>query len=222
MCGRFVQPSSAEIALRYRVPREINSCPAKFNVAPSQPVSVITIADGERRLIQMNWGLVPVWTKNIAEAIKPINAKSETALIKPFFKHLMKSGRCIVPAAGFYEWKKSRKGKLPYYIFVKSQPIVSFAALYDTFTDADGKQITTFAVLTVEPNPLVKEIHSRMPAILYPQHETIWLDNATDADLAHQLLIAFPESDMDFYPVSTAVNNPANDDLSNLNKHQHD
>jgi len=121
--------------------------------------------------------------------------------------------RCLVPATGFYEWKKKKGRKIPYHIHRKDNTLFAFAGLYDHWRSRDGRDDRmTFTIVTTEPNILTRPLHDRMPAILRQKHEDLWLQPAppTREDLK-QILTPYPSDLMEAYPVSSAVNSPDND-----------
>jgi putative SOS response-associated peptidase YedK len=142
--------------------------------------------------------------------VKPlINARAETAATKPFFRAAFKSHRCLVLADGFYEWRRTKGGKVPYRIALKTEEPFAFAGLWSRVHDASGHPQTTFAILTTEANALVAHIHTRMPVILRPEDEEHWLEQALPVEAAQALLVPFPAGLMTAYEVSTKVNSPA-------------
>ena len=149
------------------------------------------------------WGLIPYWVKDIKGAseirTKTFNAKSETLAEKPSFRNSLKRKRCLVPVTGFYEWQTLEKLKVPYYISLRSQPLVVLAGLYDQWTSRDsGEVLNTFTIITTRANPMMEEIHNlkkRMPVILSPEHEQLWLDLKTEPIQAG-IFEPFPEEKM--------------------------
>jgi putative SOS response-associated peptidase YedK len=216
VCGRFTLTSDIEVvARRFGVPvpaDEWASCaPPRFNVAPTQ--SVIVVNDtGQRRLVAMRWGLIPSWAKDPAIGNRLINARAETVAQKPAFRAALKKRRCLIPADGFYEWQKRGNFKQPVRIVLKSREPFGFAGLWERWESADGEEVLSCTIITTEANDLLKPVHDRMPVILPPESESVWLDPAIqDADKLLPLLRSYPGERMDFYPVSRAVNSPAND-----------
>jgi len=136
-----------------------------------------------------------------------INARAETLLARPAFRGAVQSRRCLVPASGFYEWKRDGKRKVPFYIRLKTTPLFAFAGLYETMRDPLGHERGTFAVITTEPNELVAGLHDRMPAILARDQEESWIraGAVVSADLA-RMLVPYPDGEMEAYPVSGKVN----------------
>ena len=184
-----------------------------FNVAPTHMHPVITNADPEH-LLYYRWGLVPFWAKDIKIGYKMINARIETLLEKATFKNLVKKKRCIVPFDGFYEWKKTDKGKIPFRIITKNTEIFTIAGLWERWRDPKGDDVYTFTLITQEPNEIVKKIHNRMPAILLPEQEKLWLDEEIPTQELLEMIKPYPEELMEAYTVSTKVNNVRENDPS--------
>lgn len=180
-----------------------------YNVAPSHMMPVIAHMDRDH-FSPMRWGLIPFWAKDMKIGYKMINARVETLLQKNTFKSIVSRQRCIVPADGFYEWQKTPKGKQAFYIKTKDQEIFSMAGLWEKWKSPEGVEIQSFTVITQAPNTLMEGIHDRMPAILTPEQEDIWLGN----DLSPEELIAiiqpYPSELMEAFPVSDKVNNVRN------------
>jgi putative SOS response-associated peptidase YedK len=211
MCGRYALygPQS-----RYRehfgVDDDFDLAP-RFNVAPSALMPVLRQAEGGRRsFVVARWGLIPSWAKDVGMA-KPINARAETAAVKPMFRSAFRKGRVLVPADAFYEWKKGDGGKQPYLIRMRDGAPFGMAGLIEHWRGEDGEQLT-FAILTTTANPLISALHERMPAIIRSEDYARWLDPALCDALEIQGMIApYPDSLMAAYPVSRRVNSPSND-----------
>jgi len=166
---------------------------------------------GQRELTFLNWGLVPSWAKDVGIGSKLINARAETLAQKPAFRAAFRSRRCLIPADGFYEWKK--KSKQPYFIARKDGRPVAIAGLWEHWESPDGSVIESFTIITTRPNELVKSIHDRMPALLPEDAWDGWLDPDADlGELQSALLTLFPADELDAWPVSSRVNSPAHDD----------
>jgi putative SOS response-associated peptidase YedK len=186
---------------------------SKFNIAPGTRQPVIVQEAGERELSTMQWGLIPRWSKDLRSAKPLINARAETLAEKPSFRTLLNGRRCLVPASGFYEWKKEGRRKTPFYFRLRERPVFSFAGLYDVWHDPQGEGYATYTIITTAPNSLMAPIHNRMPAILFPEDETLWVSSDVLAPSAlTRILAPYPDGEMEAYPVSPLVNNPANDD----------
>ena len=216
MCGRFTLHHSArEIAERFNVQETLFEFPARYNIAPMQPLAVITRnahGDDQRLLEGYRWGLVPSWAKDDAIGAKMINARGETLAEKPSFKSALKSRRCLIPADGFYEWKTSGRTKQPHYIRFNDNRIYAFAGLWDEWNGPGDAPLRTATIITGEPNPLLSTLHHRMAVILKPQDEAIWLDPKVSARDALQLLQTYPDDEMEAFPVDRKVGNVAFDD----------
>jgi putative SOS response-associated peptidase YedK len=173
----------------------------------------VIVREEKNELIMMKWGLVPHRTQDIQTAKRPINARAETLSKKPSFHELLKNRRCLVPASGFFEWKREGKRKVPFYFHLPENPLFAFAGLYDQWTGPDGNCLCTYTVITTEPNELAAKIHNRMPSVLLPGHEDRWLSKTllNTGDLK-ELLAPFPAENMEVYPVSPLVNTPDADD----------
>ncbi|HET7629417.1 MAG TPA: SOS response-associated peptidase [Bacillales bacterium] len=186
----------------------------RYNIAPSQDV-VAVISDGrENRAGMLKWGLVPVWAKDPKIGYKMINARAETVHEKPSYARLLKRRRCLIPADGFYEWKKIGSRKQPFHIRLKDGEPFAFAGLWDRW-EREGEIIQSCTIITTEPNELMKDIHNRMPVILKKEHESAWLDpEMTDSNWIKTLLEPYPEDKMRAEEVSAAVGSPKNDDES--------
>ena len=214
MCGRFTLAISPE-QLREAFPwLEATHAPAaRYNIAPSQPLAVVP-NDGKDRLDYFVWGLVPSWAKDPKIGYRMINARAETVAEKPSFRAAFRRRRCLILANGFYEWKATpgSKQKTPYYIQLKSKSPFAFAGLWENWFDPDGSQVLSCAIITTNPNSMMAEIHNRMPVILPQNAYKTWLtpgDSPSNEMLP--LLKSYPAEEMEAYPVSTLVNNPAND-----------
>jgi putative SOS response-associated peptidase YedK len=223
MCGRFQQSKSVDQLIeRFRVQQigfEFGG--PRYNIAPSQPVATVLQEREEGRVLDaFRWGLIPSWAKDPAIGNKMINARAETLAEKPSFKTALRRRRCLIPADGFYEWKKEGEGKAtrkqPIRIHLKSEEPFAFAGLWDEWVTPDGSPVRSCTIITTAPNKMMSEIHNRMPAILRPEDEAAWLDVAGNDrdDVPHLLHMLRPYADeeMTSHPVSTAINSPALDD----------
>jgi putative SOS response-associated peptidase YedK len=142
-----------------------------------------------------------------------INARSETASTKPAFRDALKSRRCLIPADGFYEWKRDGKNKQPYCFEVNDGELFAFAGLWDRWKDPSGNWIKTCSILTTTPNAVTAAVHDRMPVILDPDGYDLWLDpGMTSLSVVSELLKPYDARRMRCYPVSTRINSVVNDD----------
>ena len=216
MCGRYSLIFIDDLGNRFRVFNPMIGLRSRFNIAPGNEMPVI-VNDGvygdKKNLVMMKWGLVPHWTRDIRSAKRSINARAESLAEKPSFAGLLKNRRCLVPASGFFEWKKEGTKKIPYYINLPKSPLFAFAGLYDQWNDPEGNSLLTYTIITVEPNMLVAKVHNRMPSILSREHEERWLSKAPlSAGDLKKILIPFPAKNLSMYPVSPLVNLPDKDD----------
>jgi putative SOS response-associated peptidase YedK len=210
MCGRYSLVPTNDIAARFDVQQEQLSLQPRYNIAPSQSMPVV-IRNSPNRLVEMQWGLIPSWSKQPRAQFSTINARAETIAKSPVFRGPFKSRRCLVPASGFYEWQRVGDRKQPFCIRLKDDDLFAFAGLYDVWHDADGNELYSYTVITTTPNELVAPIHNRMPVILRRDDEDAWLNKETEPGRLMSLLVAYPADEMEAYPVSRAVNSPANE-----------
>lgn len=218
MCGRFqLSVSGKEISERFLTelfddlhrPQGADLRPLKgFNCAPLQWLPVITNLR-PTTISYFRWGLVPSWAKDASSAAKMINCRSETVQEKPAFRTAFRYRRCLVPANGFYEWKKET-GQ-PFRLFLRHERLFAMAGLWEQWTSPQGIVMHTFLVLTTQANEMIQDIHHRMPVILPQEQEQTWL-HSTDLAELQAILAPYPANEMDLYPVSRAVNKVSNDD----------
>jgi putative SOS response-associated peptidase YedK len=210
MCGRYSLVQTDQVAARFDIHQAQLTLLPRYNVAPSQSMPVV-VRNSPNRLVEMQWGLIPSWSKEPRVQFSTINARAETITKSPVFRGPFKSRRCLAPASGFYEWQRTSQGKQPFCIRLKGGELFAFAGLYDVWLDEEGNELYSYTVITTTPNDLVAPIHNRMPVILRRDDEDIWLDKETDPARLLALLRAYPADEMEAYPVSRAVNNPANE-----------
>ena len=181
-----------------------------YNVAPTQEVAAVLEEGGKRRLEMLRWGLVPSWADDPEIGARMINARSETAPEKPSFRRAFRSKRCLIPADGFYEWKREPGGKQPYYFHMHDGHPFAFAGLWERWEK--GGALLTCAILTTKANSVLEGIHDRMPVILPSGAYDAWLDPDADREQLRDLMIPYPGDDLETYPVSRFVNSPRNND----------
>ena len=170
---------------------------------------------GERRLDLLTWGLVPHWTKDLAKARKPINARAETVATSPMFREAFHRRRCIVPADAFYEWRAQGDGpKQPYAIARRDGDLLAFAGLWEGWRGPAGEILRTFTIIVTAANEDLSPIHDRMPVILEQRDWPAWLGEQ-EADPT-ELLRPAEAGAVRIWPVSTRVNKPANNDAALL------
>jgi putative SOS response-associated peptidase YedK len=213
MCGRFTLGATApDLAAQFGL-ATVPTWRPRYNIAPTQEVLVIrqpsSQASREARLYR--WGLVPSWAKDPAIGNRLINARAETVASKPAFRHAFKERRCLVLADGFYEWHKEGARKQPYHIRLRNGRPFAFAGLWEHWENAEAA-IDSCTLLTTTPNAVMRPLHDRMPVILSAAEYDQWLDcHGQDVEPLHAILRPYPGDDLIAYPVSTRVNNPANE-----------
>jgi putative SOS response-associated peptidase YedK len=212
MCGRYtITVSEDELIARYMAEEPTNRYHTpRFNVAPTQQVPVILNDEGIIKIDAFKWGLIPFWAKDTKVGFKMINARADTVAEKPSFRNAFKQRRCLIPADGFYEWKKIGADKQPYRILLKDQLIFSMAGLWESWTNPDGEEIKSCTIITTDPNELMLDIHDRMPMILSVEDEHKWLDKNQSVEDLKAMLQPFPMERMRAYLVSKDVGNVKN------------
>lgn len=210
MCGRMTQ-TKKRLPAQHRFAQQVNAADLapSYNIAPGQPVAVIT-REAPDRLQLLTWGF-PAIIHNRSQLL--INARAATLLEKPTYRPLLESGKtCLILADSFYEWKNvSKKKRIPYRFLLKNDDLFAIAGLYKEVVNQETGEVETyFTLITTEPNQIMAGIHDRMPAILPPGSEKEWLRPQTNPEQYLQLLQPLSTDLMQTYPVSTEVNNAAN------------
>jgi len=213
MCGRYVLKESLKsIKNKYGAVQDgMFTFDAIYNVAPSIHMPVVLQTDDHRVIDKYRWGLVPFWAKDVSTGYTMINARSESLSQKKSFSRPFKSQRCVVPANGFYEWKRTDQGKIPHYITQKGSELMNFAGLYEVWKSDQGETVNSFTIITTKANRPVSELHDRMPVMLLDEELSEWLDpNNNNTDALEDLLRPWPDDDIQFHRVSKDVNNARN------------
>lgn len=218
MCGRFAQSQSinnyAQALDPAWAPTAVDLHPT-WNMAPSRPALVFHTGNNGRMAELFKWGLLPSWADPMAQ--KPINARLDTAAIKPYFRKAWKTGRCLIPADGWYEWKDSDKGKIPYFLYRTNQQPLLMAGLYETNLHAN---ITTFAILTTDADGDLRDVHDRKPVVLSAEAANQWIDGKLQTDeIAVVAAHSLTSEHFTWHTVSTKVNNSRNDDAELIVPH---
>ena len=185
--------------------------PPRYNVAPTQPVPIVRMVEGRREFALVRWGLIPPWVKDPRQFSLLINARGESVMDKPAFKNAMKRRRCLFPADGFYEWQRAGAKKQPYFVRLKSGEPMAFAGLWESWMGPNGEEMETAAIVTTTASRSIAHIHDRMPVIVPPEAFDFWLDPNVDAAMASSVIAPTPDAQLEFFPVSMAVNRTAND-----------
>ncbi len=220
MCGRFALNTTLQEIEAFLAVMELEDFPPRYNIAPTQPVLLVMAGPRrdpgsnlpDRKAMLVRWGLIPGWAKNPKDMPLLINARSETAAEKPAFRAAMRHRRALIPASGFYEWKRDGKvTKQAYWIRPKNGGVIAFGALMEPWHDANGSEIDTGAILTTAASGNIAAIHDRMPVVIRPQDFSRWLDcvNYEPRDVA-DLMRPVEDGFFEAVPVSDKVNKVAN------------
>ncbi len=215
MCGRYRLSRRKEPIQEYFDTTDEVDWEPRYNIAPSQDVGIIRQdrAKPERRFALARWGLIPYWAKDSRMGNKMINTRSVTVTEKPAFREAFESRRCLIPADGFYEWKRAAKTKQPFHFGLQDDSLFAFAGLWDRWKNASGQVVESCSILTTKPNALLADVHDRMPMILNPEHYDLWLDPGfRRVDALKEMLNPFDARLMRCFPVSTRINSVTNDD----------
>jgi len=210
MCGRFqLSVKGKVISERFNVEVFDEHYKPSFNCAPGQFLPVITNQE-PKRLQLYHWGLIPSWSKDTRQAYQMINSRAETITEKPAFRKAFAAQRCLIPANGFFEWKKAAV-KQPFRIFLKSEAVFAMAGIWESWQQNNGDIIFSFSIITTKANKLMDPIHDRMPVILKPEHEQTWLQS-NDIKQLQQFLMPLSDDSLERYPVSTRINSANQND----------
>lgn len=212
MCGRYTLHQKAEhIAARFNLASVPNHITENYNVAPGQTMPVIHQDDMGRHLECMKWGLIPAWAKDPNIGYKLINARDDGIFEKPVWRNLITRKRAIIPADGFYEWKKSIRAKghkQPFYIHPTHNDLFGFAGVWEVWKNPDGQEIKTYSIITTEPNKEMRHIHNRMPVILRPEDEAGWLSPSHNDNrvIIEAYLRPYEDNCLETFEISSEVN----------------
>lgn len=211
MCGRYaliLPPEAVRALFRYA---EQPNFPPRYNVAPTQPVPVVVLRDGDVNFMLMRWGFLPSWLKDPKDFPLVINVRGETIQEKPSFCAAFTRRRCLMPADGFYEWHRVGKDNRAYLFRRPDRGVFAFAAIWETWSSADGSEIDTVALVNSHANGLMSAIHHRCPVILEQAQFEAWLDPSTTPDAAGLLLKPPPDEALEMVRIGPLVNKVAND-----------
>jgi len=217
MCSRYSltrRPQWSEPDVEISESAEMESFAPHYNIAPSQRILTLRqrASTGKREAGRMRWGLIPYWAKDPGMAQHLINARSESVLEKPAFREAFAKRRCLIPADGFFEWKKEGKLRRPFRYTMKDDSIFYFGGVWERWRAPDGTPVFSCSILTTEPNELVRPIHNRMPVIVPQKDQPVWLDaTLVKPSEVQEVCAPLPAEEMKCYEVSRVVNNPNND-----------
>ena len=212
MCGRYAITSAPEaIRALFGYPEQPNF-PPRYNVAPSQPVPIVRLHEGVRSFGLVRWGLIPSWVKDPRTFSLVINARGESVIERPAFRHAMQRRRCLFPADGFYEWRQEGRAKRPYFVRARAGGPLAFAGLWETWTGPNGEEMETAAIVTTRANQTLAPLHDRMPVVIAPDAFDFWLDGRkVDGETAAALIAPAPDDLLEAYEVAPLVNWVDND-----------
>jgi putative SOS response-associated peptidase YedK len=218
MCGRYTLTVALPdlVDVFDVVPPDFAFQP-RYNIAPTQGAPVVAQDSRGRRMGLLRWGLVPSWARDPAIGSRLINARSETVAEKPAFRGAFRARRCLVPADGFFEWRKGessadgRGSRKPFWIHRATRDPFAFAGLWERWIPPEGDPLHSFTILTTEATEAIRDIHPRMPVILPPGAWKRWLDPDSPPEELRALLSPYGDGDLRAYAVSTLVNSPRND-----------
>lgn len=214
MCGRFVAASDPEGIVRFFVvdDRQTEELPPNWNAAPTDPVYAVAMHRGLRVLVSFQWGLVPFWAKDRKVAARHINARAETVASKPTFAESFQQRRCLIPADGFYEWRRHPDGsRTPYFIHRIDGAPMAFAGLWASWHDpADGSRLRSCAIVTTRAGGGIAALHERMPVVLEQAAFGDWLDRDAEPAYLHHVLASADPDVLTWRRIGTAVNSVRN------------
>ena len=225
MCGRICVAAEQEginwlFGFNGQLPG-LHPMPARYNIAPTQPILTILGVEERREARLMKWAFMPSWVKDPKSFSLIHNARCETIEEKPSFKNAIKQRRCLIPVSGFYEWKRNRADgyKQPFWFHPSKDygghKLMALAGIWETWIGPNGEEVDTTAILTIASNQTMGQIHHRMPVIVEPNHFDDWLDTRSGRlDAARPLMRPAAEDYLSIIPISDRVNQVKNDDIS--------
>ncbi|PIR21687.1 MAG: hypothetical protein COV44_11810 [Deltaproteobacteria bacterium CG11_big_fil_rev_8_21_14_0_20_45_16] len=207
MCGRFSTPDEELVIKKFGL-KLPDGYRRSFNVAPTQPVLTMV---SKKELQLHRWGLIPSWAKDSSIGNKMINARAETVAEKPAFRKPFAKRRCLVLAAGFYEWQRLNDTKRPHYIYAYDGDLITFAGIWDEWKIPEGELVRSACIITTAANDFIKPIHDRMPVVIRSEELDEWLNPDADPVKLTRLLRSPPDGFLKAHSVSKFVNHPRND-----------
>ena len=214
MCGRYASSrSAADLAALFDLVDETDDqLVADYNLAPTDPAGIVRVSARTPTpvLSVARWGLVPAWSRDASGAARMINARSETVVTSKAFGRPFAERRCLVPADGWYEWRRTPEGKRPYFMHRGDEPLM-FGGIWTTWTAAgDDSPLLTFSILTLPARGKLTFVHDRMPLVLAPRQWQEWLHGPDPVALLAAPAVSYVDG-IQLRPVSTAVSNVRND-----------
>lgn len=215
MCGRYALtlPHEAMTQIFEAEPQGALPDTPRYNICPTQDVHVVRSDGGLRHLTAMRWGFIPHWYKAMNGGPLIINARSETIASKPAFAEAVRSQRCLIPASGFYEWRREGKEKTPFWVQGAGKdgsnlPLVAFAGVWREWQGPDGP-VQSCAIVTTDASNALSAIHHRAPLAVRQEDWPLWLGEAGKG--AARLMIPPAEDFWAFHEVDAAVGNRLSD-----------
>lgn len=214
MCGRYRLSRRKEMLAEYfDVDFDDLDWQPRYNIAPTQPVPVVRVDQRRLKASLLRWGLIPAWASDPNVGAGMINARAESAANKPAFCDALRRQRCLIPADGFYEWKGNGRERQPYCFEVSEGEMFAFAGIWDRWSDRSGNPVESCSILTTVANAVTSTVHDRMPVIVRRESYGFWLEpGAKTLDALLELLRPYDAGPMRCFPVSTRINQVANDD----------
>jgi putative SOS response-associated peptidase YedK len=200
MCGRFqlTKPKQLSLCFKLKNATLLKKQISRKNISPTQNILAVIKTDAFE-IREMRWGLIPGWSKEEKPKFNMFNTRCEGFTEKPYFKGLLARKRCLIPATGFYEWKKVGKIKIPHLITVPKENIFCFGGIFDLRENDQGEITHSCSIITMAPNQWMKTIHDRMPVVIPKEYETKWLEDDQFSmhafELAEQVKFAHEEAD---------------------------
>lgn len=176
----------------------------RYNVCPTQPVSVVISRQGQRHYGPLRWGLIPHWYQHPTDGPLLINARSETIAEKPAFSDAARKRRCLIPASGYFEWTKEGETRLPWYVTREDNAPMVFAGIWQNWVSREGAQVASCAIVTAEATGQLAELHHRVPVVLEPDDWPLWLGEAGHG--AARLMTGLADGALTAARVAPAVN----------------
>jgi len=218
MCGRFALVTEKKILEMLFEIEFTEEIAARYNIAPSEMLPALyRCPRGKTGLLHLRWGLIPSWAGERFGSSGLINVRAETVAHK--FRGAFRERRVLIPASGFYEWRKEGKNKQPYFIRRRDGQPFAFGGLYEK-ARAELQIPKSCAIITTAANSLIRTVHHRMPLIIPEEHYPLWLDGAAPLVTLRTMLQPYPAGALELYPVSARVNNPAFDHPDCLRKEE--
>ncbi len=214
VCGRYtlVDPDPRILRMRFGLNEDAKlACKPRFNIAPTDPVLAVRELAKERQPGDLRWGLIPGKWAFERKGRPLINARAETIANQPAFAASFRQRRCLIPADGFYEWRRDDEGKVPIWFSMPDEAPFAFAGLWAEYHPPGADVITSCTIVTCGPNELMRPIHDRMPVILSRDAESVWLDSRTHPDELVELLAPAPDGVLVAREVGDGVNSVRND-----------